>query len=708
MAQTNYVVTFKVNTANITVGSNGLYLGGGVIGGANAIQLADADGNGVYGGTDTLSGAGGGNFIFLNSPAHSNDWGTKENLAGLSCADASNYNDRILPSFSQDTTLLFCFGTCATDTVCPVQPTNSDVTFSVDMNNVTSSFTNVYVSGTMNSWGGTSNQLTDPDGDGIYEGDISLAAGNYEFKFTYDNWTGQESLNPATADSVCTLTTGAFTNRYITIGSADTTLPVYCWEECFACPPSFPDVVAINTFNSMDASGVVDSLGAMKWIKVIVTSIDFDGNAGYSFFGEDATDGINIWNFADKSGYTTPTMGDSLYIYGEVAQFRGLTELKPDSIYLLNQGNTLPTPSIETSLDESTESELIKLVGFTVVDATQWPSSGSSANVNITNGTDTLTMRIDSDTDIDGSPAPTGTFDVTGLGSQYDSSSPYDEGYQIFPRMLTDIFEFSPSFPDVVAINTFNSMDASGVVDSLGAMKWIKVIVTSIDFDGNAGYSFFGEDATDGINIWNFADKSGYTTPAMGDSLYIYGEVAQFRGLTELKPDSIYLLNQGNTLPTPSIETSLDESTESELIKLVGFTIVDTTQWPSSGSSTNVDITNGTDTLTMRIDSDTDIDGSPAPAGTFDVTGVGSQYDSSSPYTEGYQVLPRMLTDIFNYSAVQSGCDELFFSEYAEGSSSNKYIEIYNPTGASIDLSNYEVTPYSEMEVQHTNTLDFP
>ena len=30
----------------------------------------------------------------------------------------------------------------------------------------------------------------------------------------------------------------------------------------------------------MDASGVVDSLGAMKWIKVIVTSIDFDGNAG--------------------------------------------------------------------------------------------------------------------------------------------------------------------------------------------------------------------------------------------------------------------------------------------------------------------------------------------------------------------------------------------------------------------------------------------
>ena len=31
----------------------------------------------------------------------------------------------------------------------------------------------------------------------------------------------------------------------------------------------------------------------------------------------------------------------------------------------------------------------------------------------------------------------------------------------------------------------------------------------------------------------------------------------------------------------------------------------------------------------------------------------------------------------------------LFFSEYAEGSSNNKYMEIYNGTGATIDLSEY-------------------
>ncbi len=35
--------------------------------------------------------------------------------------------------------------------------------------------------------------------------------------------------------------------------------------------------------------------------------------------------------------------------------------------------------------------------------------------------------------------------------------------------------------------------------------------------------------------------------------------------------------------------------------------------------------------------------------------------------------------------------DELFFSEYIEGSSSNKALEIYNPTDATVDLAGYEI-----------------
>ncbi|WP_321300270.1 DUF5689 domain-containing protein [Marinifilum fragile] len=38
-----------------------------------------------------------------------------------------------------------------------------------------------------------------------------------------------------------------------------------------------------------------------------------------------------------------------------------------------------------------------------------------------------------------------------------------------------------------------------------------------------------------------------------------------------------------------------------------------------------------------------------------------------------------------------SGASDLFISEYLEGSSNNKYLEIYNGTGAEVDLSNYSI-----------------
>jgi hypothetical protein len=57
---------------------------------------------------------------------------------------------------------------------CIVTPKN--VTFQVDMSYVTASFTNVYVSGTLNGWSGNSNQLTDADGDGVYEGTLIIHA----------------------------------------------------------------------------------------------------------------------------------------------------------------------------------------------------------------------------------------------------------------------------------------------------------------------------------------------------------------------------------------------------------------------------------------------------------------------------------------------------------------------------------------------------
>ncbi|KGL58743.1 choice-of-anchor D domain-containing protein [Polaribacter sp. Hel1_85] len=48
---------------------------------------------------------------------------------------------------------------------------------------------------------------------------------------------------------------------------------------------------------------------------------------------------------------------------------------------------------------------------------------------------------------------------------------------------------------------------------------------------------------------------------------------------------------------------------------------------------------------------------------------------------------------------------ELFISEYIEGSSQNKFLEIYNPTGASIDLSTYDIVTYVNGSASVSQTL---
>ena len=107
----------------------------------------------------------------------------------------------------------------------------NDVTFKVDMNDFTGDFTEIQLNGTFNDWCGSCNPMSDDDLDGVWEVTIPLEDESIEFKYTYDNWAGQETLAPG---SSCTVTDGAFTNRYLEI-SGDTTLSVVCWDSCESC-----------------------------------------------------------------------------------------------------------------------------------------------------------------------------------------------------------------------------------------------------------------------------------------------------------------------------------------------------------------------------------------------------------------------------------------------------------------------------------------
>jgi hypothetical protein len=157
------------------------------------------------------------------------NWGTQENLiAGSACTVTnSGFTNRSLVVEADVVLPVVCWSSCVD---CQNTPNIYQVTFQVDMSDQ-SGFTTPEVNGTFNSWCGNCTAMSDTDGDQIWTVVVSLSEGFYEFKYSYDNWAGQESL---AAGSECTITTGAFTNRTLNV-SSDTTLEAVCFGSCAAC-----------------------------------------------------------------------------------------------------------------------------------------------------------------------------------------------------------------------------------------------------------------------------------------------------------------------------------------------------------------------------------------------------------------------------------------------------------------------------------------
>ena len=166
-------------------------------------------------------------------------------------------------------------GVFLTDTsVAPCQPTTVNVTFQVDMNLVTSTFSVPEVNGTWNSWCGNCNPMTDTDGDGIWEATIPLLSGNYEYKYSADAWTIQEMNDP---NASCTNGDPVYTNRTLAVGTSDITIPLVCWGSCSPCvfPPPAP-------------VGITCSSGSPG----IIFSDDIDNNSSWS---GDISSGNGYW-----------------------------------------------------------------------------------------------------------------------------------------------------------------------------------------------------------------------------------------------------------------------------------------------------------------------------------------------------------------------------------------------------------------------------
>ncbi|MEO1434378.1 MAG: T9SS type A sorting domain-containing protein [Bacteroidota bacterium] len=232
-------ITFNVNTEFITVDPSGLWLAGGAIFGAPgtnpAYQFQDPDQDGVYSLTITVEENFTSFYTFTNGACADFNPNCKENIAGQACANPGNFNDREIINVTQDTTINTCFAECSTDGTCtePIAPV--DVTYRVNMSEVTGfNIVDVRVFGTFNGFDPNVTVMTDM-GNGIWEVTLNQAVTTYEYKFIA--WDGTNFLEETLADgSSCTVTAGEFTNRVVNIVAGQPNdLGEVCFESCDAC-----------------------------------------------------------------------------------------------------------------------------------------------------------------------------------------------------------------------------------------------------------------------------------------------------------------------------------------------------------------------------------------------------------------------------------------------------------------------------------------
>jgi PKD repeat protein len=193
----------------------------------------------------------------------------------------------------------------------------------------------------------------------------------------------------------------------------------------------------ISQVHGENASGVADSLGVVCRLTGVVHGVNMRP-AGLQFTIIDATGGMGVFSGGPNSGYTV-NEGDEVTIEGTIGQFNGLTQITPDTIMVITTGSSLQTPTIVTALSENTESQMTQMNCVWLADPAQWTGTGSGFNAQVTNGTDTIVMRVDADVDLFSQPAPTGVFNAIGIGGQFDNSSPYTSGYQLLPRYIADV-----------------------------------------------------------------------------------------------------------------------------------------------------------------------------------------------------------------------------------------------------------------------------
>ena len=265
------------------------------------------------------------------------------------------------------------------------------------------------------------------------------------------------------------------------------------------------------------------------------------------------------------------------------------------------------------------------------------------------------------------------------------------------------IFSFllltSVSFSQVVDIANLRINDSSGIPVNIGQTFTVSGIVTCSDqFDSPSNI----QDATGGISVFG---NSFISQVSLGDLVTVTSTISHFNGLTEFdftSSGSSVTIHSNTQVPEPTVLTINDittqqwdgfEAYEGLLIRINNVTI------SGSGNfigSTNYNITDPTGTLFsgLRVDNNvSSIIGSIIPSGQVDIIGILGQYDTSPPYSTGYQLQPRFIQDI-----VYDGAPLILTPVYASDIDINSFTVYFSTARKGNSQVKYGLTPSLELD----------
>lgn len=502
-------------------------------------------------------------------------------------------------------------------------------------------------------------------------------------------------------------------------------------------PPHITVTSSIQALKAMHISGQIDSVTTDMVIGGVVIANDSSGNFYKQIIIQDSSGGIAV-SIDDYNLYASFPIGRKVYVKmkglylsedagllyiggapdngGTVS---GIASRLKDQYLVKGEINVPVSPAVVniSELKSNPDKYMYMLVQFQSFEVKISDTSKTYANANTTsktdaniivkgcNSSDTIIIRTSGYSSFANINVPNGNGTLTAVYAYY--KSPYNGRItpQVVIRDTSDV-----QFKDARCEGTTSAANPirKSIGDIRAMYKGKNIMLDAYTIGGvvisDAGnknvnsYSTILQDGNRGIAVF-FGSPVSYN---IGDSivLNITGDsLINYNGSLEIKAQ------RGTPLPavvatgktvTPA-EMSISQLNNS--INDVEYTLVKIRKAAASGAATfsgNQKLTDKSGSITLYTSSGSMFANMSLPSGTKDWTGYANTYIS----TKEFQI--RNTADV---SDTITGTDstatplpnvdaDLMISEYVEGSSDNKYIEIYNAGSVAANLSLYSIKLY--------------